>query len=56
LGDNDKYIKTIDELKNIENSLKNKISFFISSDNSSKIFDILFKDSLVKKKVLELLA
>jgi len=49
LDDNDKYIKTIDELKNIENSLKNKISFFISSYNSSKFFDILFKDSLVKK-------
>jgi len=49
INDNDKYIKTIDELKNIENSLKNKINFFISYDDNSKKFDILFKDSLVKK-------
>ncbi|RBQ31978.1 hypothetical protein CRU92_04200 [Arcobacter sp. FW59] len=55
IDDNDKYIKTIDEIKNTKNILKNQIDFFINSDNNSKKFDNLFKNSLVNKgfKVIE---
>ncbi|WP_418185580.1 LPP20 family lipoprotein [Aliarcobacter vitoriensis] len=55
IDDNDKYIKTIDEIKNTKNILKNQIDFFINSDNNSRKFDNLFKNSLVNKgfKVVE---
>ncbi|RBQ29975.1 LPP20 family lipoprotein [Aliarcobacter vitoriensis] len=55
IDDNDKYIKTIDEIKKTKNILKNQIDFFINSDNNSKKFDNLFKNSLVNKgfKVIE---
>jgi hypothetical protein len=49
-SNNDKYIKTVDELKAKVYKEKSKIVFFITADNDSEIFKDTVKDNILKNK------